>query len=257
VTRVVVIHYDAAEAAALASRLSRDGFEAEGQSPRSGGLREFRDNPPEAIVIDLMRMPSYGRWVGVTLREQKGTRSIPLVFLEGDPAKTRLVRKVFPDAVFAGLANLGDALRKAIAHPVRQPVAPNVLNVPATQKLGIGKCSIVGVVNAPAGFNLGKLPEGAKIRPGEAGADTILIFVKSAAALGRELPALANHIEPGRKWWILWPKRASGVACDLTMARVFEMCTPYDLAAHKICAVDETWSALAVARRRTTRRGSR
>jgi CheY-like chemotaxis protein len=258
VPRIVVIHYDPAEAASLASRVSREGFEAEGSPVRGGAIfRQVRDHPPDAILIDLMRMPSYGRWAGVMLREQKGTRRIPLVFLEGDPAKTRMVRRMLPDAVYTTLAKAGDALRQAIGSPPGEPVVPSPLEIPAAHKLRIGKDSVVGLVNGPAGFDLGKLPAGAKVQAKAAGANVILVFVKSAAGLGRALPGIAKEMEAGRKWWILWPKKASGTSSDLSMPRIFEMCTPYGLAAHKLCAVDETWSALGVGRSRISRRGSR
>lgn len=256
--RIVVIHFEPAEAAALASRVSREGFDAEGCRIRGGGLfRPLRENPPDAILIDLTRMPSYGRMTAAMLREQKGTRRIPLVFLAGDPEKTHLVRRMLPDAVYTTLPEIGKALRKAIEQPPREPVVPSPTKFPIVQKLRIGRDSVVGLVNAPAGFGLGKLPAGAKVQATAAGADIILIFVKSAAALGRVLPALAKELEPGRKWWILWPKKASGAATDLSLPLIFEMCTPYGLAAHKLCAVDETWSALAVGRSRVSRRGFR
>jgi CheY-like chemotaxis protein len=255
VPRIVVIHFEPAEAAAVASRVSREGFEAEACAIRGGGIfRAIRENPPDAILIDLTRMPSYGRWAGMTLRGQKGTRRIPLVFLEGDPEKTRMVRRMLPDAVYTTLPKAGEALRRAIERVVADPVVPDPLKVPAAHKLRIGKESVVALVNGPAGFDLGKLPPGAKVQAKAEGANVILLFVKSTAALGRALPEIAKQMEPGRKWWILWPKKASGAASDLSMPRIFEMCTPYGLAAHKLCAVDETWSALAVARSRTSRR---
>jgi hypothetical protein len=84
VTRVLVIHRDLAEAAERASRLRALGFDAAAYlSLGTRGFRGIRQDPPNAILIDLTRLPSYGKAMGVMLREQKSFRSIPLVFVEG------------------------------------------------------------------------------------------------------------------------------------------------------------------------------
>ena len=55
-------------------------------------MKEFRENPPDAVVINLGRLPSHGREAGVFLRGSKSTRLIPLLFVctegvEGNPEK--------------------------------------------------------------------------------------------------------------------------------------------------------------------------
>ena len=78
--RVVVIHYDVAEAALVASRIRRENFDAEAYPVLGGaGLPAIRATPPDAVVIDLTRMPSYGRSMGALFRESKSLRRIPLV----------------------------------------------------------------------------------------------------------------------------------------------------------------------------------
>ena len=52
--------------------------------------------------------------MAVLLREQKGTRNIPLVFLKGDPEKAARVREVLPDAVFATWPDVAPAILRAI-----------------------------------------------------------------------------------------------------------------------------------------------
>ena len=91
--RVVVVHRNPAVAAERAGRLRVEGLEAAAY-PVFGpsDFRSIRANPPDAILIDLTELPSYGRTMGALLREQKSTRGIPLVFLEGDPDKAALVR---------------------------------------------------------------------------------------------------------------------------------------------------------------------
>ena len=244
--RAVVIHYEPAEAALLAQRLRRDGLNAEPYPcVGSKGFRELRENPPDAIVIDLMRLPSYGRTMGALLRETKGTRAIPLVFLEGDPEKTSLVRRALPDAVFARMGGLAAAVRRAVRIAPSDPVVPDSSAVPPARKLRIGEGAAVSLIGAPEGFE--RLLPGAQIRRSR-DADIVLLFVKSAPALGRDLPRLAERLP--RALWVLWPKRKSGASGDLALPAIHEACAPLGLVAYKTCSVDDTWSAAAVARRR-------
>ena len=218
--RVVVVHYDLDEAAALADRLRRDGLDAEPyRFLGAKGFRQLRADPPEAVIIDLMRMPSYGRAMGAMLRETKSTRAIPLVFLEGDPGKTALVRQTLPDAVFAPLARLAKATRRAARTAPADPAVPDSRGVPIATKLRIGDGDAVSLIGAP--LDSAARPSGASIRRSP-DAGIVLLFVKSAAALSRELPKLAAR--PPRALWILWPKRASKVASDLSLPRIHDAC---------------------------------
>jgi len=93
VPRVLVIHRDPAEAAGLAGRLRDRGIDAQPYlSIGTKGFRAIRTDPPDAILIDLTRLPSYGKAMGVLIRQHKLLRSIPLVFVEGDPEKAEVVR---------------------------------------------------------------------------------------------------------------------------------------------------------------------
>jgi CheY-like chemotaxis protein len=248
VHRILVIHYEPPEAARLAERLRREGFDA---MPclhvGTKAFRGVRDNPPDAILIDLFRLPSYGRAIGALLREQKATRTIPLVFLVGDPEKADRVRETLPDAGFAPLDRIGAALRKAIARPPAAPLLPQI-HTSLLQKLKITPESSVALVNPPEGFTL---PESPRLVRKAADADVVLTFVRTAPALGKELPALAKAVHPDRRHWILWPKKkGGGPSAALSQIIIAEMCRAYGLVGYKTCAVDETWSAMIIARRR-------
>ncbi len=250
--RIVVVHYDPTEAVRLAERVTREGFEGEAYAYRGyTGFRLLRENPPAAVLIDLTAMPSYGKYLGCTLREQKGTRSIPLVFLNGDPRKTAQVRALLPDATFTSLPRLAAAIQKTVSRPPADPVVPKS-DQSAADKLKIRNGSVVALIGAPKGVasSLKPLPAGVRFQSKEAGADVVVTFVKSAAALGRALPDLAKQPRKGRAIFIAWPKKSSESAGDLTMMRIIDMCALYGLAAYKSCAVDETWSALAIAPKR-------
>jgi hypothetical protein len=101
--RILLLHWNDAEAAERVERLRRAGFQAEyfATTNSDGGFRRIREYLPDAVVIDLTRLPSHGRAVAVSVRGTKITRHVALVFIEGDPEKTAQVRSLLPDAVFA------------------------------------------------------------------------------------------------------------------------------------------------------------
>ena len=251
--RVLVIHRKPEIAVERARRLSSEGLEA--AAYRALGARAFREiraNPPDAILIDLTELPSYGRAMAVLLREQKSTRNIPLVFLKGDPEKAARVREVLPDAVFATWPNVAPVILRTIERAPEEGAPPNVAGIPLVKKLRIQEGSVVAILEAPENIRkmLGPLPKGVRIEKKVAGADLILFFVKSAAALGRVLPRLAAQMIPGRTLWVCWPKRTSSTPCDLTLISIREMVSHYDMVDSKICAVDATWSGAAITKRR-------
>jgi hypothetical protein len=251
--RVLVIHRDLSEAAERAARLRDQGWTAEVYASLGAkGFRGIRANPPAVALIDLTRLPSYGKAMGVLLRQSPSLRAIPLVFIEGDPEKTAGVREILPDAVIAPWPRIAAAIRRAIAQAPKSPLPPRPSGTSLATKLGIRRGSLVALVRAPEGFEavLGPLPEGAGTRKQTGEADVVLMFFKSAAALGRELPALPSLMRKGRKVWVLWPKQASAHAGDLTMVRIREMASPFGLVDYKVCAVDATWSGIVLGLRR-------
>ena len=256
--RVLLLHWNQAEAVERAERLRSAGFQAELlPDPRDGGgLRLIRANPPDAVVIDLARQPSQGLQAASFLRAQKATRQTALVFIEGDPEKTNQVRGLLPDAVFTTWPRVGAAVRRALKECPDEPVRPGIFagysGVPLSKKLRIGEGSVVALLHAPADFpaKLKPLPAGAKVQRKTGGAGVLLAFMESVGMLGRELPDLARAMGPGVTLWLIWPKKTSGMASDLGEKQVREMGLAIGLVDYKICAVDETWSGLAFAVRK-------
>jgi hypothetical protein len=74
--------------------------------------------------------------------------------------------------------------------------------------------------------------------------DFIHLFTASRAELQREFPKLRDALRANAMLWISWPKKASGKATDLDENIVRELGLKYGLVDVKVCAVDETWSAL-------------
>ena len=69
------------------------------------------------------------------------------------------------------------------------------------------------------------------------------------SALAKTLDRLVPKLDDAGMLWIAWPKKASGVATDMTEDAVRADALPRGLVDVKVCAVDATWSGLKLVRR--------
>lgn len=125
VHRIHLVHWNKNEASDKAERICVLGYEVD-HAPfdNPATLRQLRENPPTAIVIDLTRLPSHGRDVALAIREYKDTRHVPLVFVEGEAEKVEKIKKLLPDAVYTSWSEIKASLEDAIANPPAKPVVP-------------------------------------------------------------------------------------------------------------------------------------
>ncbi len=126
---------------------------------------------------------------------------------------------------------------------------------PLAKKLGVKEGGRVWLKGAPVGFEktLEGMPAGAAtVRTAKTGAayDVIVLFVKSEGALAKEFKPMTKQLADHGGLWIAWPKKASGVATDLTEDVVRAIGLPTGLVDNKVCAIDEIWSGLRFMRRR-------
>jgi CheY-like chemotaxis protein len=215
-------------------------------------MRALKASTPDAVVIDLSRIPSHGREIGRTLRDCKSTRHIPLVFVDGEPDKVKATKALLPDATYTTWGRIKTALPRAMARPVKNPVVPDAMSgKPTVQKLGIRPGHKVALLGSPKGFadTLTPLPAKVKFtaRP-EPDADIFLCFARSTRELQAHL--LAASRAEGPTLWLIWPKKASGVASDLDGNVVRLTGLGAGWVDFKVCAVNATWSGLAFKRRR-------
>jgi hypothetical protein len=136
--------------------------------------------------------------------------------------------------------------------PVRAKVA-GYSGTPLPRKLGIREGFTVVLIGAPRAFEtvLGELPTGARVvRRASSGADLTLWFPATRRELERDVRGRGLTATESGGLWIAWPKKASGVATDLTESRVREAGLGSGLVDFKVCAIDATWSGLRFARRR-------
>lgn len=127
---------------------------------------------------------------------------------------------------------------------------------PLAKKLGIKEGLRLAVVGAPDGFAIPELPPGVEARTSLRGtSDVIVSFHTARADLAKRVPKLmqALHVDGGI--WVAWPKRASGLATDITEDVVREVVLPTGLVDVKVCAIDDTWSGLRVCLRKELRAG--
>ena len=127
---------------------------------------------------------------------------------------------------------------------------------PLPQKLGIKEAHKIAVLGAPRGFALGVLPTGTRVQhslAGKAMLDVVVAFVTRRADLVARIAACRPRMQPAAGLWIAWPKRASGMATDITEDTVREVALPTGLVDNKVCAIDETWSGLRLVIRKELR----
>src|SRR5579862_413760 len=257
-SRVALIHWNAAEAEERAGRLRKAGHRAEVPDGQSGAaIRSLRESPPDAFVIDLSRIPSQGIAVATLLRQQKATRPVPIVFVDGDRDRIARARQMLPDAEYTTWDKIREVLERALSNPPENPVVPGTMDgysgAPLAKKLGIRAGAVVLLLGATEGFErkLGDLPEGVKFgKRAQGKGNLILFFATSQADLKRRFPAARRAMADRAGMWIAWPKQASGVATDLREPHVRSLGLAAGLVDYKICAIDATWSGLLFTERK-------
>jgi hypothetical protein len=124
------------------------------------------------------------------------------------------------------------------------PVVGGYSGTPLATKLGIKEGARVVMVNAPEGFALEPPPDVRISRRARGRADVVVAFFVQQAKLERRVTGLGSMVFPAGGLWIAWPKKSSGVETDLTDGVIREAVLPWGLVDNKVCAIDETWSAL-------------
>ena len=218
-------------------------------------IRQIRSSPPDAVVIDLSRIPSHGREVAHSIRGAKATRHVPIVFVGGEPEKVKKTKLLLPDATYTTWGRIKTALPKAIARPIANPIIPDhnaAWAKPTVAKLGVKPGFKVAVLASPKGFVDVLKPWPAKVtftaRP-ESTADIFLCFARSDRELQAHLLSVRGQAER-QTLWLCWPKKASGVKSDLDGNVVRTTGLAAGWVDYKVCSIDDTWSGLAFKRRK-------
>lgn len=253
-----LIHWNVDEAEDRADRILALGYKVDCSPFTVQSVRELNNHPPEAIVIDLSRLPSQGRDVAANFGQYESLRTVPIIFVGGDPEKVARIKEIFPDLTFGDWPSIAGLLKKAInnvgtAKRVSTSAFEAYKHVPLVKKLGIAKDQTTRLVNAPADFELGlgTLPKGAVLtRRPLRGPNMTIWFVKSRTQLAERIREMVKAAGQGRLW-IAWPKKTGIVATDLSQTVVRETGLSNGLVDYKICAMNSTWSGLLFTRRQS------
>ena len=246
--RVRLIHWRKSEAVERAAYLRNLGHTVSSlQLIAPTLIRELNHEMPDALVIDLSRLPSQGRSVGILARQSKQRAQIALVFVDGLPAKVDAIRKVLPDALYCTWDSIGEALQQL--QPPLDPVKPKPMaeyTRGVARKLGLKNTMTVALIGAPEGFleSLSGLPEDLQVvEEPSAKCDLLLWFPRGCGDFEESLNWISTRQKTPRLW-IVWPKQASRVRSDLTQPWIRKTAAMVGLVDYRVCSVDETWSAL-------------
>jgi Protein of unknown function (DUF3052) len=127
---------------------------------------------------------------------------------------------------------------------------------PLVKKLGLRSGARLYLRDAPQHYAqlLGPaFSELHRMRRMSADTDVAHLFATQRSQLQAALADVRRTMRDDAVIWVSWPKKASGVATDITEGVVRELALPTGLVDIKVCAVDETWSALKLVLRRSER----
>ena len=128
---------------------------------------------------------------------------------------------------------------------------------PLAKKLGFKPPLTVLTVDAPKAYRdwLEGLEEGvgftARMPKTVAAAH---VFVTRESDLRTHATKLRKCLEPTGFVWVSWPKKASGVATDVTEDTIRKVALPMGFVDVKVCAVTDTWSGLKLVIRKSERK---
>lgn len=118
---------------------------------------------------------------------------------------------------------------------------------PLAKKLQIKPGKHWLLFNAPADYLtlLGPLPEGTTVSYEAKGSfDGVQLFVKNSLELIESLKVVMPILQPDSVFWVIYPKRSSGIKSDLEMMSSWDELGKYGYGGVAAAAVNETWTAL-------------
>ena len=128
---------------------------------------------------------------------------------------------------------------------------------PLAKKLGIKPGCRLFVADAPRNYAelVAPLPEGVQLTAQlHADTDVVHVFSTRRAKLVEALRSALAKMKREGAIWVSWPKKASRMETDITEDTIRQLALPMGLVDIKVCAVDETWSALKLVLRKEKRK---
>jgi hypothetical protein len=127
---------------------------------------------------------------------------------------------------------------------------------PLPQKLGIRAGMTLHVIDAPMDYASLIAPMGAKVAFATRltkDVELLHAFVTKQARLEDVLGRARAGLGPDAVVWVSWPKKAAGLASEITEDTVRDLALPLGFVDVKVCAVDTIWSGLKLVVRKTLR----
>jgi hypothetical protein len=118
---------------------------------------------------------------------------------------------------------------------------------PLPKKLGIKDKFRVSLHNFPPEVGVELKPSLAEcivLKKPAAPLDFVMLFSKRRAELSQILPMYSKLLAPAGILWVSWPKKSSGVACDMNENDIRDIGLAIGLVDVKVCAVNDVWSGL-------------
>lgn len=138
------------------------------------------------------------------------------------------------------------------------PVTTGYSATPLARKLGFVPGCRVLLRHQPSPYLewLSPLPDGVRFdKRASAGTDLVHVFVVSRSTLVEELQRARRTLRPDAVVWVSWPKKASGVASDVSEDVIRAVALPLGFVDVKVCAVSPVWSGLKLVVRSSLRPG--
>jgi hypothetical protein len=250
---IVLVHWNAEEAADLAAGLRAPGRDVLVHSSQMERLNWGAESPA-ALVVSLARLPSHGREIAEAFLAAKSRRHIPVLFVGGAADKVAVAKGQFPDCEFSSVDEAPRRLTELLAKPqaarksaksAPPPSPAGYSGTPLVKKLGVKPDARLYVLNAPENYwaMLGELPRNAtEVKRAVKGVEFVHFFATNRRDLEREFPRLQASLAADGRLWVSWPKKTSGVTTDLDETVVRETGLRHGLVDVKVCAVDAVWS---------------
>jgi CheY-like chemotaxis protein len=262
-----LVCWKGADAERRAAELRRAGYRvvADPLANPGGAVRYFRELNPDAVVIDLDRLPSHGRELGMSLRASKSTCHLPLIFAGGIAEKIDAIRAAIPGAIFAAW---DDDVAAAIERAKDQPAAPRLRSPELPKPTGPGalerkldikpqtRFAVVALSGDVSWLTdlLTSIPDSVVAQHRIDRTTTLALFiVHTRRDLARAFALARTSLPSAASFWIIHPKQTSRLAADFNQDDVREAGLGQGFVDYKVCAVDKDWSALKFARRDITK----
>ncbi|HYZ87048.1 MAG TPA: hypothetical protein VE621_21715 [Bryobacteraceae bacterium] len=249
--KFALVHWNESEAEARVREASSKGVGLELLRLQPGRtVQTIRSVNPEALLIDLTRMPSNGRAVASVLRSQRSTCHIPILFVGGEPQKVEKALADAPGSQWCEWENIAKAIPKLLA-TAPKTVAKHHSEVPVAKKLNLLGGKTICVLNAPESFlALLESVDGLTVHDQlNRKFDSVLLFTTTMNELEAGLAAIFRRTFE-LPLTLAWPKRASGADSELSMPLLREYLKEFGYIDYKVASIDKTWSAMLFSRAR-------